>query len=644
MSTQLVTNLNTPLCRHGMRDDCPIEHCNFYRKRSSLLYSAVLKERATTPALAAAYSTAAAPKGSSAHTHQVGMHDKYPREMGHFNRRARPPPLRLVDDSSAAPVFTRVSSSGSSVGVGSSDSVDGSRLAQAADGLTVYREWLEHELVAQKAKIMAMSSRFSIPVHDLDSNAFELGSLPGMPTPVGNAIPTPATTEITMPMRTSVKRSTVPNVSPGPIPPWVPGLQPPVRNAVVPTSATIAITTPVPTAKRNSVSNLNVPVVPISAPGPRIQPAQAVSAPPTQQLMPVHARVPVPQRQLLFDQQPAIPMAQREVVSKRPVAPKKGDMAYKTTPCKHYTMNQGWCPWGDQCGFIHDPQLEWAPPSERTSGRSTPSSTTLVGSRSALLDQTTAPDPPRSVSSRSAHCWGFIQGTCARGENCEYFHPPDIGPYIPYTPCLTWPLCGYPNDHCAFKHKPSLQPNSLGGPPSAPAVSTIVPPSHNGANILVRQTQSQRRADVLLSPLRPSRAQLPPVMLAPVPLPAVEAERRERERAPPLVTVIPQDEAYASAKWHHMPTTPSAEMFSLAPVRPAVRLSRPSEDASGTWGQSQPATPGAGRGGGGGGGGYLRHARRVSIAVQKFDAERAARQTQGREGVKGHARGKSFHL
>jgi hypothetical protein len=31
------------------------------------------------------------------------------------------------------------------------------------------------------------------------------------------------------------------------------------------------------------------------------------------------------------------------------VAPKKSQLAYKTTPCRHFTLNRGWCPWGDNC-------------------------------------------------------------------------------------------------------------------------------------------------------------------------------------------------------------------------------------------------------------------------------------------------------
>ena len=31
------------------------------------------------------------------------------------------------------------------------------------------------------------------------------------------------------------------------------------------------------------------------------------------------------------------------------IAPRKLDMSYKTTPCRHFTVNGGWCPWGDDC-------------------------------------------------------------------------------------------------------------------------------------------------------------------------------------------------------------------------------------------------------------------------------------------------------
>jgi hypothetical protein len=132
-------------------------------------------------------------------------------------------------------------------------------------------------------------------------------------------------------------------------------------------------------------------------------------------------------------------------------APKKAQLAYKTTPCRHFTLNRGWCPWGDNCcllvsscfssyigpdewpfGSIHDPDLEWVSVPDRSSGRSTPSSMTLVGSKSAVPGKTlveSEADTSRSVSSRGAHCWGYIQGLCPHtDEGCRYVHPTDILP------------------------------------------------------------------------------------------------------------------------------------------------------------------------------------------------------------------------
>ncbi|KAI0290368.1 hypothetical protein BC826DRAFT_1106495 [Russula brevipes] len=277
--------------------------------------------------------------------------------------------------------------------------------------------------------------------------------------------------------------------------------------------------------------------------------------------------------------------------------PKKEDMAYKTTPCRHFTLNQGWCPYGDGCGFIHDPELEWLPVSERTSGRSTPSSTTLVGHKPSLPDKAAAEfrsDPPLSVSSRGAHCWGYIQGVCPHAEQCKYLHPADIVPYIKYTPCLIWPRCGYPAHACPLKHPQvdkltaalSTQRPSVPVPRAIPAI-----PRPQASTVAPRAQTSSRGI-------------------------------RAREAAPP-------------------PDVPSAETFSPAPTRPAVRLRRPSEDAAQLRAAAPappPCEPGPGVREG--------RARRVSIAVQRLDAEFAGAALQGRVRgtAKGHGRGKSLNF
>ena len=99
--------------------------------------------------------------------------------------------------------------------------------------------------------------------------------------------------------------------------------------------------------------------------------------------------------------------------------------------------------------------------------------------------------------------------------------------------------------------------------------------------------------------------------------------------------VIAHDEAYASAKQHHRPTAPSAETFKPAPVRPLVRLRRPSEDMPP---QDQATAMQRGLGTGA----YQGRARSASIAVQKLGAEFTGPvlNTQTKAFVKGHGRGK----
>ncbi|KAH9038061.1 hypothetical protein EDB85DRAFT_1888121 [Lactarius pseudohatsudake] len=113
----------------------------------------------------------------------------------------------------------------------------------------------------------------------------------------------------------------------------------------------------------------------------------------------------------------------------------------------------GWCPWGDDCCFIHDSKLEWAPaPDHGSSGWSTPSSTTLVGSNYKPLyngTTTSAAEPGTAIcssSSQSVHCWGYIQCLCPRsGNNCKFIHPVDIVP-LPRNGA-----CGYLTQVCPLK-------------------------------------------------------------------------------------------------------------------------------------------------------------------------------------------------
>jgi hypothetical protein len=68
---------------------------------------------------------------------------------------------------------------------------------------------------------------------------------------------------------------------------------------------------------------------------------------------------------------------------------------------------------------MHDPKLRWVPPLERTSG-----SSTLGGNKSGLPDKTTIDvviDLHLSVSSKSAHCLGYIQGICPHSDTLTFY-------------------------------------------------------------------------------------------------------------------------------------------------------------------------------------------------------------------------------
>jgi len=569
MQTQFKPNV--PLCRHGMRDDCPVQQCSFRNSKPNVLYSSAFK--GSTPTTSALDKLIAMDRR---------MHDKFSGEACRFQHASATPSHPVVSDSAAS----LLSGTGTKVETGSVDPVDGIGLVQAADEVAMYRGWLKSQMDAQKARIKAMSEQFSIPVPNLESNPFDSSPLSLMTPSVGNAVAT-TTNKTMMPQANNKKYlfddRKVPSAPPAPrIPPAlsVPGLWQPETQG-----------------------------------SPRTVRAIASG--------PLSAREPMPPRPSPLDQGPN-PGTPTVVVSKHPqvtsIAPKKDDMAYKTTPCKHYTLNQGWCPWGDECGFIHDPELGWVPPLERTSGSSTPNSSTLGGSKSGLYDTAidVVIDPRRSVSSKSAHCWGYIQGICPHSDTCRYLHPTDIVPYIKYTPCLTWPRCGFPARDCPLKHL-QVDDKVTSTHRTQPSFSTTTIAPQARSRIAPR---AETYSDASLAPQYHSQ---PPFMTPALFTPAEGL-------------VIPHDEAYASAKLHHRPTMPPAEMFTPAPVRPLVRLRRPSEDMP----QDQATEMQYGFGMGA----HQGRARSVSIAVQRLGAEFSGPvlQTQAKAFARGHGRGKSLNL
>jgi len=169
---------------------------------------------------------------------------------------------------------------------------------------------------AQKAKIMAMSEQFSIPVPNLEVNPFDPSPLSLMKPSAGNAVAT--STNKTMPQESKKKyvfdECKVPSAPPAPrMPPAL----------------------PVPGCWQPETEG---------SPGA----ARAIAS------GPLSARAPMPPRPSPLDQganseTPSVATSKHSQATF--IAPKKDDLAYKTTPCRHFTLNRGWCPWGDECGL-----------------------------------------------------------------------------------------------------------------------------------------------------------------------------------------------------------------------------------------------------------------------------------------------------
>lgn len=93
----------------------------------------------------------------------------------------------------------------------------------------------------------------------------------------------------------------------------------------------------------------------------------------------------------------------------------------KTTPCKYFAQN-GRCPRGDACIFVHDVHL------------------------AAYLSAT----QKHGKHVIQPFCWAYVQGMCHLSQ-CPLFHPTDIASYMKHTPCSLWSRCPCPQ-LCPFKH------------------------------------------------------------------------------------------------------------------------------------------------------------------------------------------------
>ncbi|KAF8352079.1 hypothetical protein F5887DRAFT_933859 [Amanita rubescens] len=108
----------------------------------------------------------------------------------------------------------------------------------------------------------------------------------------------------------------------------------------------------------------------------------------------------------------------------------KRELARNTTPCWHFVKNDGECPRGQFCAFVHDMELQKA------------------------LERDREEERKATGTEKASHCWAYAQGRC-RLPDCTYLHPQDIGPYIPYTPCVNWSFCSQA-PYCPFQHPDRL--------------------------------------------------------------------------------------------------------------------------------------------------------------------------------------------
>jgi hypothetical protein len=230
----------------------------------------------------------------------------------------------------------------------------------------------------------------------------------------------------------------------------------------------------------------------------------------------------------------------------------------------------------------------------------------ILGGNNGLLDQTAIDvviDLQRSVSSKAPTVGATFKASAHTRTRAD-----DSIPLTLYTPCLTWPQCGYPAQDCSLKHPQvdKLTSTRRTQPHTALSTTTISPQARSGA---APRAETYPDASLVLQ----HYSQL-------------------RFRTPALFTPAG---GYASVKLHHRPTAPSAEMFTPAPVRPLVRLCRPSEDMR----QDQATGMQCGLGMGA----YQGRARSAGIAVQRLGAKfsKPVLQTQAR--VFARRQGKGMH-
>ncbi|TBU41507.1 hypothetical protein BD309DRAFT_965091 [Dichomitus squalens] len=185
-------------------------------------------------------------------------------------------------------------------------------------------------------------------------------------------------------------------------------------------------------------------------------------------------------------------------------------LSWRTTLCRHFLKNRGWCPLGEDCNYIHDLTLaEFAKNDVRFSRRG-PSSTA-----------TAKRNERGKAGSKHSHCWAYIQGLC-HVQDCQYLHPVAAHMFAAHTPCLAWPncrrgpLCPYKHPEPYISSSPQASPvqhyTAIHPPPSQPDTVPRGAMLHNGMFYFNVGQPQPMAPSILQPPAPPLSGPQPPVV------------------------------------------------------------------------------------------------------------------------------------
>ncbi|CCL99923.1 uncharacterized protein FIBRA_01948 [Fibroporia radiculosa] len=198
-------------------------------------------------------------------------------------------------------------------------------------------------------------------------------------------------------------------------------------------------------------------------------------------------------------------------------------LSWRTTLCRHFTKNRGWCPLGDECNYIHDLELaEIALEDAR------------FPPRRGLTGPPGGRDGQSKAGTKHSHCWAYVQGMC-HVKDCPYLHPVAVHRFVRHTPCLQWPNCPK-GVLCPYKHPEPIIPKVPVLPPSIESPHRARQPSP-ADNTLSGAVQYY---GTTYFPLQPQTNVSPSAPPAPRPhLPAPPAHMHPHPHPPPAPLQLP---------------------------------------------------------------------------------------------------------